>query len=293
MHGLRAYSWCAVYFISICLSDTCGKHLISGLQWRSMWGPVLYTNLLATPVMCMCATHHTRRVTTTLLAAPAVLLCGGAPPWLGRVEPPGHLAPAGLAWSAERARGWLRRSGANGASRCMRSRASSASPSRSLAGAAALSSRPHATPCWASLTRCSQCSPTSSCGTTTPRPPPRASRVDPRAARAPPLSYARSPRRPRRTYEMEAATPLPALAHLPLAHLPRSVSNRSPPTLSPKSLTSHAQSHSLTSHAQSHSLRAAGGARVSRRLLVLYDCLPPCAAAAPRARARTGEHRIV
>lgn len=53
MHGLRAYSWCAVYFISICLSDTCGKHLISGLQWRSMWGPVLYTNLLATPVMCM------------------------------------------------------------------------------------------------------------------------------------------------------------------------------------------------------------------------------------------------
>ena len=53
MHGLRAYSWCAVYFVSICLSDTCGKHLISGLQWRSMWGPVLYTNLLATPVMCM------------------------------------------------------------------------------------------------------------------------------------------------------------------------------------------------------------------------------------------------
>lgn len=52
MHGLRAYSWCAVYFVSICLSDTCGKHLISGLQWRSMWGPVLYTNLLATPVMC-------------------------------------------------------------------------------------------------------------------------------------------------------------------------------------------------------------------------------------------------
>ena len=49
MHGLRAYSWCAVYFVSICLSDTCGKHLISGLQWRSMWGPVLYTNLLATP----------------------------------------------------------------------------------------------------------------------------------------------------------------------------------------------------------------------------------------------------
>ena len=32
MHGLRAYSWCAVYFVSICLSDTCGKHLISGLQ---------------------------------------------------------------------------------------------------------------------------------------------------------------------------------------------------------------------------------------------------------------------
>jgi len=52
MHGLRAYSWCAVYFVSICLSDTCGKQLISGLQWRSMWGPVLYTNLLATPVMC-------------------------------------------------------------------------------------------------------------------------------------------------------------------------------------------------------------------------------------------------
>ena len=51
MHGLRAYTWCGVYFISICLSDTCGKQLISGLQWRSIWGPVLYTNLLATPVM--------------------------------------------------------------------------------------------------------------------------------------------------------------------------------------------------------------------------------------------------
>ena len=53
MHRLRAYTWCAVYFLSICLSDTCGKHLISGLQWRSMRGPVLYTNLLATPVMLM------------------------------------------------------------------------------------------------------------------------------------------------------------------------------------------------------------------------------------------------
>mmetsp|Transcript_38023 Transcript_38023/g.125977 ORF Transcript_38023/g.125977 Transcript_38023/m.125977 type:complete len:362 (-) Transcript_38023:259-1344(-) len=51
MHGLRAYTWCGVYFVSICLSDTCGKQIISGLRWRTMWGPVLYTNLLASPVM--------------------------------------------------------------------------------------------------------------------------------------------------------------------------------------------------------------------------------------------------
>ena len=64
MHGLRAYTWCdllrlppppstgplaeasarccrcGVYFVSICLSDTCGKQIISGLRWRTMWGPV-------------------------------------------------------------------------------------------------------------------------------------------------------------------------------------------------------------------------------------------------------------
>ncbi|EOD28970.1 hypothetical protein EMIHUDRAFT_234330 [Emiliania huxleyi CCMP1516] len=39
MHGLRAYT-CGVYFVSICLSDTCGKQIISGLRWRTMWGPV-------------------------------------------------------------------------------------------------------------------------------------------------------------------------------------------------------------------------------------------------------------
>jgi len=51
MHGIRAYSWCLFYFVAICLSDTVGKHIISGMQWRSMWGPVLYTNLLASPTM--------------------------------------------------------------------------------------------------------------------------------------------------------------------------------------------------------------------------------------------------
>lgn len=51
MHGISAYSWCLFYFVAICLSDTVGKHIISGMQWRSMWGPVLYTNLLASPTM--------------------------------------------------------------------------------------------------------------------------------------------------------------------------------------------------------------------------------------------------
>ena len=93
MHGLRAYSWCAVYFISICLSDTCGKHLISGLQWRSMWGPVLYTNLLATPVMCMCAAPHPPHTTHT----PHTSHGASRPPLARRNDAARHATPRGAA----------------------------------------------------------------------------------------------------------------------------------------------------------------------------------------------------
>ena len=93
MHGLRAYSWCAVYFVSICLSDTCGKHLISGLQWRSMWGPVLYTNLLATPVMCMCAAPHPPHTTHT----PHTSHGASRPPLARRNDAARHATPRGAA----------------------------------------------------------------------------------------------------------------------------------------------------------------------------------------------------
>ena len=41
----------ALYYVFICLSDMLGKVVLNQYSWRSMWGPVLYTNALSLPPM--------------------------------------------------------------------------------------------------------------------------------------------------------------------------------------------------------------------------------------------------
>ena len=45
--GLSAYSWVIIYFVMITFEMTYGKKLTSSVQMESVWGPVLYCNLLA------------------------------------------------------------------------------------------------------------------------------------------------------------------------------------------------------------------------------------------------------
>ena len=47
--------WLSSYYVFICLSDTHGKLVLNQLSWRSMWGPVLYTNALSLPPMLVAA----------------------------------------------------------------------------------------------------------------------------------------------------------------------------------------------------------------------------------------------
>ena len=47
LSGVAAYSWAILYFFMICFEMTYGKKITSGIKFNSMWGPVLYTNLLS------------------------------------------------------------------------------------------------------------------------------------------------------------------------------------------------------------------------------------------------------
>jgi hypothetical protein len=50
--GWTAYSWATAYFCIISVEMAYGKHIIGpGLTFKSMWGPTLYTNVLAAPPM--------------------------------------------------------------------------------------------------------------------------------------------------------------------------------------------------------------------------------------------------
>lgn len=50
--GLEAYRWPAAYFVVIAIEMTYGKLIVHGVDMDSkIWGPVLYTNALAAPVM--------------------------------------------------------------------------------------------------------------------------------------------------------------------------------------------------------------------------------------------------
>lgn len=47
MAGFRAYTWVIIYFVLITFEMTYGKKLTSSVKMESVWGPVLYCNLLA------------------------------------------------------------------------------------------------------------------------------------------------------------------------------------------------------------------------------------------------------
>ena len=47
LNGLSAYTWVVIYFVLITFEMTYGKKLTSSVKMDSVWGPVLYCNLLA------------------------------------------------------------------------------------------------------------------------------------------------------------------------------------------------------------------------------------------------------
>lgn len=49
------WGWLLSYYVLICLSDSYGKVVVSRLQWKSMWGPVAYSNGLSIPPMMVTA----------------------------------------------------------------------------------------------------------------------------------------------------------------------------------------------------------------------------------------------
>lgn len=53
MKGMEAYYWVLTYFVLITFEMTYGKKLTSSVKMESVWGPVLYCNLLAVVPMGM------------------------------------------------------------------------------------------------------------------------------------------------------------------------------------------------------------------------------------------------
>ena len=47
LNGIGAYTWVIIYFFLITFEMTYGKKLTSAVKMDSVWGPVLYCNLLA------------------------------------------------------------------------------------------------------------------------------------------------------------------------------------------------------------------------------------------------------
>jgi drug/metabolite transporter (DMT)-like permease len=47
LYGFGAYTWVTIYFFLITFEMTYGKRLTSSVKMESVWGPVLYCNLLA------------------------------------------------------------------------------------------------------------------------------------------------------------------------------------------------------------------------------------------------------
>lgn len=47
MDGIHAYFWAGLYFVMIVIEMTYGKKITAGIRFNSMWGAVMYTNLLS------------------------------------------------------------------------------------------------------------------------------------------------------------------------------------------------------------------------------------------------------
>ena len=71
-HEVGAETLLLCYFVFICLSDTFGKWIVSGLDWENkQWGPVLYSNVLAMPYQAaIAAATHEPAVLVTLTWSP-------------------------------------------------------------------------------------------------------------------------------------------------------------------------------------------------------------------------------
>ena len=52
VRGVRAYGWALAYFLVLSVEMAYGKHIVGPhLGLKSMWGPVMYTNTLSSPLM--------------------------------------------------------------------------------------------------------------------------------------------------------------------------------------------------------------------------------------------------
>jgi hypothetical protein len=55
LNGFKAYYWVTVYFVLITFEMTYGKKLTNSVKMESVWGPVLYCNVLSAAPMFMLA----------------------------------------------------------------------------------------------------------------------------------------------------------------------------------------------------------------------------------------------
>ena len=77
LNGIGAYTWVGAYFVIISVEMAYGKHIVGPhLQFASMWGPTLYTNMLSVPPMLAVGVlaHEQDQLAAMTWTAPVVLL---------------------------------------------------------------------------------------------------------------------------------------------------------------------------------------------------------------------------
>lgn len=56
VQGIKAYFWVLLYFVLIVIEMVYAKHIISSVKMETVWGPVLYNNMLTIPIGLLLAT---------------------------------------------------------------------------------------------------------------------------------------------------------------------------------------------------------------------------------------------